>query len=360
MEIPIARPFIGEEEKRAVLKVLESGRLFQGKVVKEFEEAFARFCKVQHAILVSSGTSALIAALYACGLKEGDEVITTPFTFIATANAIMYFKAKPVFVDIGEDFNIDPSKIEEKITKRTRAILPVDLYGLQYDYDAIKRIADKHKLFLIEDACQAVGAEYQGRKAGTLGDLAAFSLQESKNIMSGEGGIITTNNPEYAGKIRDFINIGQRTKYDYVGYGLNFRITEMQAAIALEQLKRIEVLTKKRIENAHYFLKELAGLPNVILPSEKGTKHVFHQFTLRITNGKRDLILQKLGEKGIAARVYYPQPLHLTTLYKGYSAEGSLPVAEQLAKEVISIPVHPQLTREEREYIVKSLRELLA
>lgn len=363
--ISIAKPLIGKEEEEAVLSVLRSGQLVQGPKAKEFESMFAEYCGAKHAIATSSGTSALMACVHSLGIQEGDEVITTPFTFIATAHAIFAYGAKPVFVDINEKtFNIDSSKIESAITKKTKAIMPVDLYGLPYEYDSISKIAKKYSLSIIEDACQAVGAEYHGKKTGVLGDLAAFSLYPTKNITSGgEGGIITTSNDYLAEKIRYYINIGQKARYVYDSeVGVNFRMPELHAAISIEQLKKLDFISKKRNENAQFLLSALKGLPNVILPqTPKGLTHVYHQFTIRITNGKRDYVAEELKKREIGIGIYYPQPIHLTPPYKkiGYK-KGDFAISEKIASEVISIPVHPLLAQKDLDYIAKNLKEILS
>lgn len=361
--IPMSEPFIGEEEKNAVLDVLNSRNLTDRSVTDKFEREFEKYSGAKHAILVANGTVGLIAALQVAGIREGDEVITTPFTFIATAHAIHYHKAKPIFVDIEEEtFNIDPNKIEEKITEKTKAILAVDIFGHPYDYDKIKAIADKHNLVLVEDACQAVDSQYKGKKAGTLGDISVFSLQTSKNITCGEGGIITTSNDDLARKARTFCNIGQISHHGYVDYGVNFRITDMQSAIALEQLKKIDSFTEARRKNASFLQEQLMSVKGIkLLVAKQDIAHCFHQYAIRILNGNRDQILEKLREKGIGAGAYYKTPLHLAPPYDslGYK-EGDFPVAELISKQVLNLPIHPQVTQEQLSYIVQTLKEILS
>jgi len=363
--IPIAKPYIGEEEINAVVKVLKSGIIAQGPKVRELEEKFARFCGTKYAVAVNSGTAALHSSLYVAGIKENDEVITTPFTFIATANSILMQQARPVFADIDEGtFNINPEKIKEKITKKTKAIMTVDLYGQLCNYREIKKIAKGHNLAVVEDACQAVDAEFNGKKAGSYGDIAGFSFYATKNIACGEGGIITTDNEGYAENAKLFRQHGRSkmTSYEYTNLGYNYRATDISAAIMLEQLKKINFITKKRIENAAYLSNGLKKIKGINAPFvENGTKHVFHQYTIRVDGFKvsRDKLVEHLGKKGIGCGVYYPKPLHLLEHFKkfGYK-EGDFPVAEKAAKEVLSLPVHPYLTAEQMDFIIKTIAEL--
>lgn len=362
--IPLSKPIIGKEEKKAVKEVLDSGMLAQGKRVKEFEEKFALFCGAKRAVAVNSGTAAIHSALYSIGIKEGDEVITTPFTFVSTANSILMQGAKIVFADIDEKtFNISPLKLKEKITSETKAIITVDLFGQPADYGKIKEIADISKIKIIEDACQSVGAEWNGIKTGRLGDIGCFSLYATKNMMSGEGGIITTDNDEYAELCRRFRNHGQseKTNYEYLDIGYNYRMTDIQAAIALEQLKKIDKFTKKRIRNAKLLIKGLKGIKGIETPFvQKGIKHVFHQFTIKCDNinVKRNELMIFLKENGISCGVYYPKPLHLHSHFKkfGYE-EGDFPISEKISKQVLSIPVNPSLSKEDIGMIVKTVKK---
>ena len=360
--ISLSKPLIGKEEKEAVLKVLDSGMLAQGPRVREFEEKFAEFCGAKYAIAVNSGTAALHAALYSMGIKSGDEVITVPFTFVATANCIIMQGAKPVFVDVDEKtFNIDVKEIEKKITKKTKAILPVDLYGQIYDYPELKKIAEKYNLVILEDACQAVGAELDGKKAGTFGDTAAFSFYATKNMITGEGGMITTNNEKFAEMAKRFRHHGQseQTRYEYHDLGYNYRMMDVQAAIGLEQLKKINNLTEKRIKNAEYLTKNLKDVKGIEVPFvNKNAKHVFHQYTIKVNPAVRDKLISYLKEKEIGTGIYYPKPLHLHPFFTklGYK-QGDFPVSEKLSKQVISLPVHPALTKDELDKIIKAIKE---
>ncbi len=340
--IPISKPYIGAAEKQAVMEVLDSGMLAQGPRTAKFEERFAQVCGVKHAIATSSGTTALHIALLANGIGDGDEVITTPFTFIASANSILFTGAKPVFVDIDEEtFNIDPVSVERAITPRTRAIMPVHLYGYVCDMDALQAIADRHNLKIIEDACQAVGATYHGKAAGSFG-TGCFSLYATKNIMSGEGGMITTNDDAVAEKCRMLRNHGMKRRYYHDMLGFNFRMTDLCAAIGLTQLDRLEEFTTRRRANAQYLNSKLES---VITPKVKeGYGHVFHQYTIRVDGARdRDAAAKQLNEAGVGTGIFYPVPAHQQEYMREIVGSVQLPVAEKLAQEVISLPVHPQL-----------------
>lgn len=353
--IPIARPLIGEEEKQAVIAVLESGRLAQGAKVQEFEEEFATLCGVKHAIATSSGTTALLTSLLAHRIGFGDEVITTPFTFIASVNSILLVGARPVFADIDESsYNVDPSFIEEKITSRTKAILPVHLYGNPCGMERIMEIADQHRLIVIEDACQAHGASINGKRVGSYG-TGCFSFYPTKNMTTGEGGMITTDDDEIAERSRLIRNHGQRQLYHHEVPGYNFRMTELQAALGLVQLGKLEKWTRKRIQNAAYLTERLR---DVITPQLKqGYVHVYHLYTIRV-KGDRDQAIKKLEEGGVGARVYYPLPVHQQPLYRQLGFQDSLPVSERMSKEVLSLPTYPALTRDELDRMVSEVSRL--
>lgn len=363
--ISISKPVIEEEEIQAVLEVMKSGMIAQGPKTAELEKKFASYCGAKYAAAFSSGTAAIHAGLNALGIREGDEVITTPFTFVATANPIIMQNARVVFADISaEDFNINPESVKDKITDKTRAVIPVDLYGQVYDYAAIKKIAENNNLKILEDACQAVGAEHGEEKAGKFGDVSAFSLYATKNMMSGEGGLIVTDDEEILEKCKRFRHHGQseKTRYEYWELGYNYRMTDICASIALEQLKKIDDFNNKRISNAEKLKKGLNGVKGLILPSVKeNNKHVFHQFTIRITGdfrSSRDELMNYLKENEIGCGVYYPKPLHLHPAFQkmGYK-KGDFPVSEMMADEVLSLPVHPSLKEEEIELIINKIRD---
>jgi dTDP-4-amino-4,6-dideoxygalactose transaminase len=364
--IPIAKPFLDDNEIKAVSEVLKSGIIAQGPKVRELEEKFARLCGTKYAVAVNSGTAALHTSLHVAGIKKDDEVITTPFTFIATANTILMQQAKPVFVDIDEEtFNIDANKIKEKITKKTKAIITVDLYGNLCDYNKINKIAKNDNLIVIEDACQAINAESNGKKAGNFGNIAAFSFYGTKNITCGEGGMITTDNKEYADNAKLFRQHGRSkmTSYEYSGLGYNYRATDISAAILLEQLKKIEGITKKRIENATYLSENLDKIKGIKVPGAKSNgSHVFHQYTIRVLENfklNRDGLNEYLNKNEIGTGIYYPKPLHLLPHIKKFGYKGGdFPIAEKLSSQVISLPVHPHLAKEQLDYIVNTIKEL--
>lgn len=354
--IPIAKPMIGAEEKSAVVEVLDSGILAQGKKVAEFEQQFAKFIGVQHAIATSNGTTALHAALLAHGIKAGDEVITSPFSFVATANAIRMCNATSVFVDIDEKtFNINPDLIEAAITSRTKAILPVHLFGFPAAMDKIRSLAKKYNLAVIEDACQAHGAEFQGQKVGSFG-TGCFSFYPTKNMTTGEGGMITTNDDKIAAKLRKIINHGSEKKYYHESIGYNYRMMDIAAAIGIEQLKKLPAFNQKRRENASYLNRKLQETSGIVLPPEEN--HVFHQYTIRITDGKRAEIKEFLEKQGVATAIFYPLPIHRQEAYPEYHS-FAFPIAEKACREVLSLPVHPTLTIEDLNLISTTLKEAL-
>lgn len=356
--IPISRPFIGEAEKQAVQEVLESGMLVQGPRAAMLEEAFATLCGTRHAIATSSGTAALHVALLAHGIGAGDEVITTPFTFIASVNSIIYVGARPVFVDVEEDtFNLNPKLIEAAITPRTRAILPVHLYGYPCDMDAIMEIATRRKLIVVEDAAQAVGADLRGQPVGSFG-TGCFSLYATKNVMSGEGGMITTNDDAVAERCRMIRNHGMRRRYFHDMLGYNFRLSDLHAAIGLAQMKRLAEFTARRRANAAYLNSHITSVRTPTV--RPGFGHVWHQYTIRVSDGRdRDAAVKQLNEAGVGTGVFYPLPAHKQAHLAAMGlGAASLPVAERLAREVISLPVHPQLTQTELERIAAEVNKL--
>jgi perosamine synthetase len=352
--IPIAKPLIGEEEKNAVLEVLDSGVLAQGPRVAEFEHDFAEMCGTGYAVATSSGTTALHIALLAHGIGPGDEVITTPFTFIATANSVLFTGASPVFADIDPvTFNIEPAAIEAAVTPRTRALIPVHLFGLPADMDAIMAIAEKHNLVVIEDACQAHGAEYQGRRAGSFG-TGAFSLYPTKNMTSAEGGMITTNDASLADRCRVIRQHGMHRRYYHDELGFNFRMSDVHAAIGLAQLRKLDQFNAARIANARFLSDNLAGVTTPTIPP--GCKHVFHQYTIRVPDGQRDALAEFLRQRDVGSGVYYPVPIHKQACYADSGPDQHFPMAETAAEEVLSLPVHPALSPTDLQTIVDSVR----
>ena len=355
--IPIAKPLIGKEEIEKVEKVLKSGFIAQGPKVAEFEEAFASYVGTEHAIAVSSGTTALHLALLAAGVGAGDEVITTPFSFAATGNCALYVGARPVFVDIDpKTYNINPELIKGAITEKTKAILPVHLYGQPAQMDSINTVAEEHDLVVIEDAAQAHGAMFQDKKVGSLGDMGCFSFYPTKNMTTSEGGMITTNNPEMADKARILRAHGEKERYQHEILGYNFRMTDIAASIGLVQLKKLDGFNQKRIENAEYLtehIKVLNGIkPPYVSPE---VRHVFHQYTIRVEDGKRKDIMEYLNQEGIGTGIHYPIPIYKQKLYQDLGYHDKCPETEKAASEVLSLPVHPALSIEELEKIVISL-----
>lgn len=356
--IPIAKPIIGDEEINAVVKALRSGNVAQGEAVNQFEVDFASFIGTKYAVAVNSGTAALHIALLSNGIGEGDEVITTPFTFISTANSILFVRAKPIFADISEDnFNINPNDILEKITKKTKAIVPVHLYGQSADMKAICEIAKEHNLAVIEDACQAHGAKFENKKVGSFGE-GCFSFYPTKNMITGEGGMITTNSKETAEKARIFRSHGSSKRYFHETIGYNMRMTDIGAQIGLEQLKKLPDFTKKRQKNAAHLSSKIKR-KGIITPAVKdGCEHVFHQYTIRVTEDssvERDVFIKLLDENGVGTGVYYPIPIHKQPFYLDLGYNDSLPISENMASEVISLPVHPSVDESDLGYIANVL-----
>lgn len=354
--IPIARPLIGEEEKAAVMAVLESGQLAQGGRVAEFERRFAALCGTAHAVATSSGTTALHLALLAHDVGAGDEVITTPFSFIATANSILFTGARPVFADIDpRTFNIDIEHVASLITPRTRAIMPVHLYGQPADMGPLVELAQQRGLALVEDACQAHAARYRGRPVGSFG-TGCFSFYPTKNVTSGEGGMITTNDAALADQLRMLRQHGMNRQYYHEILGFNFRLTDLQAAVGLAQLDKLAGWTAARAANGAFYS---AHLPREVAPTVlDGCEHVYHQYTLRIP-GDRERAVELLAERGVQARVYYPLPIHQQPLYQQLGFRDQLPHAERASHQVLSIPVHPSLSAAEREHVAAAVNEVL-
>lgn len=332
----------------AILNVLDSGRFILGPNVSELEKEVAAYHGVPFAIGVASGTDALLFALKACGIGKGDEVITTPFTFIATAEAISLLHATPVFVDIRPDtFNIDPKKIEEKITKRTKAIIPVHLFGHPADMDPIVTLSEKYHLKIIEDCAQAFGAVYHGKKVGTFGEAGCFSFFPSKNLAGyGDGGMVITRDEKIAKQIKLLRNHGRKTKYYHKICGHNSRLDEIQATILRVKLKKIDTFNEARRRNADIYRASIKR-DDVILPIEMaGCRHVYHQFTIRSKN--RELIMKELAKNSISSAIYYPVPLHRQEAFACWkNSDDSLINSEICAAEVLSLPMFPELKEEE-------------
>ena len=348
-----------------VLKVLRSGSLAQGPMVKEFEERFAQICEVEHAVAVNNGTTALVAALQVLDLRPGDEVITSPFTFVATVNAILEAGATARLVDVrAEDFCVDPAAMAAAVNPRTRVLMPVHLYGQTADMGAIPKLAAEHGLALVEDAAQAHGARYAGRPAGSFG-LGCFSFYATKNITTGEGGAITTNDSGLADRLRILRNQGMRERYVYEMVGHNYRMSDLHAAIAMPQLDRVDRNIAARQANAQALSEGLAGLPGLSTPTQlEGRTHVWHQYTVQVDEQApigRDELAAGLGARGIGCGVYYPKLVSDYDCYRDHPrviAEDT-PVAAQIARQCLSLPVHAALTEADIAAIVGAVRELL-
>jgi dTDP-4-amino-4,6-dideoxygalactose transaminase len=351
---------IKDEIGSAISQVLQETNFILGKQVGLLEQEMGQYLGVQHAVGVASGTDALVLSLAALGIGKGDEVITTPFTFIATAEAISRVGARPVFCDIEEKTcNIDPKLIEKKITKATKAILPVHLYGLPCAMDEIISIAKKHNLKVIEDCAQSFGAEYKGRKAGALGDCGCFSFFPGKNLgCYGDGGMVATNEAGIAEKLKILRNHGSKHKYFYVTHGFNSRLDTLQAAIVRVKLKHIDKWVNQRIACAKSYAELLKGVSNIsLLEVGDYAKHAFNYYTIRIKKS-RTTIQERLKQNGIASAIYYPLCLHLQEVYQelGYK-KGDFPVAERAQEEVLSLPIYPELTEEKIRVVVQLLKQ---
>jgi perosamine synthetase len=355
--IPIARPQMGEEEKELVWSALSSGALAQGARVAELEGRFADFIGVPQAVATSSGTTALHLALLGHGIGAGDEVITVPFTFIASANSILFTGARPVFVDVEEtSFNLDPSLVEAAITPRTRAIMPVSLYGQPADLPAVAEIAEHHGLALVEDAAQAHGAAIGGRKSGTWG-TGCFSFYPTKNMTTGEGGMITTSDDGLTERLRLLREHGMKVRYHHDTLGYNFRMTDIHASIGLAQLSKLPANNQRRRAIAARYDAELDG---VITPEVRpGVTHVYHQYTIRVA--RRDEFAERLRERGVGTGIYYPIPVHHQKPFQalGYG-DQHFPVSERLSEQVLSIPVHPSLTDDEVSIVIGAVNAVAA
>ena len=340
----------------AVLRVLESGQYILGREVSEFEAEVSRYLGVKHAVACASGTDALQIALMALDIRPGDEVVTTPFTFVATTEVIVLLGAKPVYVDIDpRTFNIDVTKVRDAVTRKTKLILPVHLYGQSCDMDPLMEISREMGIPLLEDACQSIGGEYKSRKLGGLGLMAAFSFFPSKNLGAfGDGGMVTTNDAAIAERLRLIASHGSRERYKHEVLGVNSRLDAIQAAILRVKMKRLEGWIDRRRSAAQVYDKLLANA-RVEVPFRAGyAKHVFHQYTIRVKN--RDAVCAHLAGLGIPYGIYYPIPLHRQEAFRSVGG-GSFPASESAAGEVLSLPMHTELTKEEQSYVVQSLLE---
>ena len=352
--ILIAWPDLGSEEVDAVVAVLASGMIAQGRQVAQLEERWAERVGVRHAVAVSNGTVGLMSIFAGLGLGPGDEAITVAYTFAATANAILSTGATPVFVDIEPDtYLVDAKRIEAAITPRTRAIVPVHLFGLVADMDMIAAIADRHGLAVVEDAAQAHGATFRGRTAGSFGH-GAFSLYATKNLTTAEGGLITTNDDRLADWLRVYRNQGMRGRYQFEMLGYNFRLTDVAAAIGLVQLAKLERNTARRQAIAAGYDAAFADLPIQVPTTPAGRAHVFHQYTIAV-GPRRDAILADLRAAGIGAEVYYPQPVHRQPYIQERGLHADLPITDRAAATTLALPIFPGLTGDEQARVVEAV-----
>lgn len=360
--IPINKPLLGEEEIRVLETVLRSGILTSrsgvGSNVVNFEEAYAKYVGTKYGVALNSGTAALHSCMLAANIGSGDEVIVPSFTFVATAEAVALVGARPVFVDIDlETYCINPIEIEEAITNKTRAIIPVHLYGLPADMDPIMEIAEKFNLIVIEDAAQAHGARYKNGKAGNLADMACFSFYGSKNMVTGEGGMVTSNNKEYAEKIRLIRSLGGEEGSRSIVLYHNYRMPELDAAIGFVQLGKLSQFLQARENNACILMEGLKDVEGIQLPKvPTGSRSAWHVFTIRLKKAAdkvaRNNVVRRLREKQVYTNVYYPKPVHLLPYYRKTYGSSKLPKTETAAKQVLSLPIHPSLT-------LKQLNEIL-
>ena len=360
MKIDINVPIVGKEEIAAVTTVLKNGSLTSsaylgGKHVQAFEKTVASFVKSKYAVAVNSGTAALQAALYTLNIKQGDEVLVPSFTFVATANAIVSAGAKPVFVDISKkNYTIDPDDLQKKITKKTRAIIPVHLYGNIADVNSLSEISKKHNIPIIEDSAQSLGSTYKGKHAGTFFEMGCYSMYPAKVMTSGEGGFIVTDNKKFRDKLLMVRNHGMIHGYDTRIFGLNLRLPEINAAIATIQIKKLPNFLKSRKKNAELLSKLISDL-KIILPHHQKNENV-NWFLYTIATAKRDKLLKKLNQKGIGATAYYSMPVHKTPFY---NLKIKLPTTDWAASNVVSLPIHPKVTQKNIEFIANTMRDVL-
>jgi len=360
LNIAINIPLVGKEEISAVTSILKKGALTSaanqgGKHVQEFEKLASKFVKSKYAVAVNSGTAALQAALYALDIKKGDEVLVPSFTFVATANAVVSTGAKPVFVDIlKENFTINPDDIEKKITKKTRAIIPVHIYGNVANIERLSEISKKNNIPIVEDSAQSLGSTYKRKHTGTFFEMGCYSMYPAKVMTAGEGGFIVTDNKKLRDKLLMIRNHGMVHGYDTRTFGLNLRLPEINAVIATVQMKKLPKFLKSRKNNAELLSKLISDL-DIQLPQQRKNENV-NWYLYTITTKKRDLLLKKLNQKGIGAASYYPTPVHKTPFYK---LKTKLPVTDWASKNVLSLPIHPNVTKKNIEFIAKTIHEIL-
>jgi len=365
--ISINQPAIGKEEIEAVVEVLKSGILSEksgrGPRVLQFEKDFSKYVGAKHAVAVSSGTAALHSALLAVGIQPGDEVVVPSFTFSATAEAVVLAGGRPSFADIDADtYAITPESIEAALTSKTKAILPVHMYGLCADMDPIMELARNRGLIVIEDAAQAHGAEYKGRRAGSIGDATCFSFYAGKNMTTGEGGMVTTNDDDLAEQMRMIRTHGEERPYWVSRQGHNYHMPEIAGALGIVQLKKLPGFLEERRKNAEYLTEKLSVLGKLVMPKEPaGRKHAWYLFSPRLRGanaGKRNKLVEKLRSRNIGAAVYYESPVHMLPYYRDLQStrRSALPETERACRQVFSLPVHPQLRQTELQFITDSVK----
>lgn len=361
MKVPFCKPVFDNAMAQAAQRALTTEFFVGGDSVAKFEEAFAGYCGVDYAVAVSSGTHALQFAMLALGIGAGDKVITTPMTFIATANAVLHAGATPVFCDINDQCGLDPAVLEDKLDEDVKGIMPVHLYGRPCEMDELMVVAEKHKLFVIEDACQAHGAEYKGRKAGSIGDVGCFSFYSTKNLtVCGDGGMVVTDDEHIAAHVRKLRNCGRKSQYEHDMLGYTSRLNTVNAAIGLEQLKYLDEWIAKRRRNAELYRRLLQDVPCIeLLPPERDTKSVYHLFAIR--SKRRDALKDFLAQNGIGCGTHYPVPVHLQPLYKELYVYkgGEFPRAESHANDVLTLPMFPCLKAEEIKYVCSKIEGYL-
>lgn len=363
MKVPLANPFIGEEEAKAVYDVVKSGWLSMGEKVRQFENDFKKYVGAKNAIAVNNGTSALHTVLMALDIKEGNEVILPSLTFISTANVVLFQNAKPVLSECDpKTYNITAREIEKRITKKTKGIITVDMNGMPVDYDEILEVAENHSLFVIADSAESLGSIYRRRKIGSIAPVHCFSFYPNKNVTTGEGGMITTDNDELADKMRKIRSHGQEKRYRHVMLGNNYRMTEMQAAIGIVQLKRLEYTLRKKEKIVRKYNEAFSETEKITPPfvPDYVTRHAWYMYTISVDRERRDEIVQKLAERGIETRLSFP-PIHTQPFFKerfGFK-DNHLPVTFDAWSKLINIPIGPNITKREQEYVIENLVEIV-
>jgi len=364
--IPLSKPSMSSDVINVIKDIIHSGRLAMGPWVKRFEDEFKERLGVKFAVAVNSGTSALHLCIRAIGIQPGDEVITTPFSFVSSSNCILFEKGRPVFVDVDEEsFNIDPDKIEPAISHRTKAILPVHIFGQSCNMEKIMEIAEKRNLRVIEDACESLMATHYRRYTGTFGDCGTFGFYPNKQITTGEGGMVVTNNEKFYMLIKSMANQGRGNNSQWLVHerlGYNYRMPEISAALGVSQFSRIDEILKKRQAAAEYYKRKLSGIPGIKLPKTvPGNTHSWFVFPIRVSENIRDKLIESLKDKGIQTKAYFYPPIHLQPFYRkmfGFK-EGDFPIAEKLSKTTLILPFYTDITEKEITEVASILKKLM-